>query len=71
LPIVTASAACQKLRPNADTASTPTKIVANSRLGDVHVQNSCRGVPCLSASATGSIPPGSTFTIFSPYMPGR
>ena len=36
---------------SASTASTPTKIVANSRFGEVHVQNSWRGRPCRSASA--------------------
>ncbi len=32
--------ACQKVMPKASTASMPTKIVANSRLGEVQVQNS-------------------------------
>jgi hypothetical protein len=40
LPSTNASAAAQKPRPNTDTASTPTKIVANSMFGEVQVQNS-------------------------------
>ena len=36
--------ACQKVMPKASTASMPTKIVANSRFGDVHVQNSWLGL---------------------------
>lgn len=55
--------ACQKLMPYTATASTPTKIVANSRLGDVHVQNNWLGLPWRSASAMNSFPPGSTATI--------
>ncbi len=40
VPIAMPTTACQKFIPNARTASIPTNIVANSRLGDVHVQNS-------------------------------
>ena len=42
VPTVNATAACQNDRPKAATPSTPTKIVANSRLGDVQVQSICR-----------------------------
>ena len=55
--------ACQKLMPYTATASTPTKIVANSRLGEVQVQNNWLGLPWRSASAMNSFPPGSTATI--------
>ena len=55
-----ASAAGQKPRPNTATASTPTKIVANSMFGEVQVQNSCIGRPCRSFSGMNSAPPGST-----------
>ncbi len=55
--------ACQKLMPYTETASTPTKIVANSRLGEVHVQKSWLGLPWRSASAMNSLPPGSTAAI--------
>ena len=40
--------------PNAATASTPTKIVANSRFGEVQVQNSWSGRPCRSSSGMNS-----------------
>lgn len=60
-----AATACQNVMPNASTASMPTKIVANSRFGEVHVQNSWLGRPCRSASAMYSLPPGSTATIRS------
>ena len=66
VPTTIASTASQKLRPNAAIASTPTKIVANSRLGDVQVQNSWIGRPCRSFSGMNSAPPGSTATTFSP-----
>jgi hypothetical protein len=66
LPSTIAATACPNVRPNTSTASTPTKIVANSMLGEVHVQNSWRGLPWRSASATRSLPPGSTATILSP-----
>ena len=66
-----ASTACQKLRLNAATASTPTKTVANSRLGEVHVQKSWIGRPCRSCSAMNSAPPGSTVVRLAPYSPSR
>ena len=66
-----ASTACVKLRLNAATASTPTKTVANSRLGEVHVQKSCSGRPCRSWSAMNSAPPGSTAMTRFPYSPSR
>ena len=56
----------RKPRLNALTASTPTKIVANSRFGEHHVQNSWRGFPCRSASGMNSAPPGSTATTRTP-----
>ena len=48
--------ACQKLRPNAATPSTPTKIVANSMLGETQVQNSCSGltVPLVQRDELGT-----------------
>ena len=57
---------CQKLIPNAATPSTPTKIVANSMLGETQVQNSCSGLPCRSCSGMNSAPPGSTATTLEP-----
>ena len=66
VPMMMASTACQKVSPNAATPSTPTKTVANSRLGDVQVQKSCSGRPCRSFSGMNSAPPGSTATTFSP-----
>ena len=60
LPRTRASAASQNPSPNPATASTPTKIVANSMFGDVQVQNSCIGRPCRSFSGMNSAPPGST-----------
>ena len=66
VPAMIPSAACQKFRPNAATASTPTKIVANSMFGELHVQNSCSGLPCRSCSGMNSAPPGSMATTRSP-----
>ena len=60
LPRIRASAASQKPRPNPATASTPTKIVANSMFGEVQVQKSWIGLPCRSLSGMNSAPPGST-----------
>ncbi len=61
-----ASSACQKLRPKIATPMTPTKTVANSKFGEVHVQNSCNGLPCRSLSGMNSAPPGSTAATFVP-----
>ena len=66
LPRMSASAAAQKLRPKSETASTPTKIVANSMFGEVQVQNSCSGRPCRSFSGMNSAPPGSTVMTWVP-----
>src|SRR5215467_13077365 len=71
VPITMASTACQKLRPNKATASTPTKTVANSRLGEVQVQKSWSGFPCRSCRGMNSAPPGSTVMTRSPYSPSR
>ena len=71
VPTVNATAACQNDRPKAATPSTPTKIVANSRLGDVQVQSICRAEPCRSVSGMNSAPPGSTVDRLSPYSPSR
>ncbi len=65
VPITMPATACQNVMPYAATASTPTKIVANSRFGEVHVQNNWRGRPWRSASAMNSLPPGSTATMRS------
>ncbi len=66
-----ASTACQKVSWNATIARTPTNTVANSRFGDVQVQNRVSGRPCRSASGMYSAPPGSTATTRSPYSPSR
>ena len=66
LPRTRASAADQKPMPNPATASTPTKIVANSMFGEVQVQNSCSGRPCRSFSGMNSAPPGSTAMTWVP-----
>src|ERR1035441_9523753 len=58
LPRMRASAASQKPSPNPATASTPTKMVANSMLGEVQVQNSCSGRPWMEL-ADGIAGPGS------------
>src|SRR3954471_12770313 len=71
VPSTIASVACQNVCPNAATASTPTKTVANSRFGEVQVQNSESGRPCRSSSGMNSAPPGSTATTRSPYSPSR
>ena len=61
-----ASTACQKSSPKNATAMTPTNTVANSKFGEVQVQNSCSGLPCRSFSGMNSAPPGSTATTFVP-----
>ena len=66
LPRMRASAASQKPSPKPATASTPTKIVANSMFGDVQVQNSWTGRPCRSFSGMNSAPPGSTVMTWVP-----
>ena len=66
VPITIASSACQKFRPKNATPMTPTKTVANSKFGEVQVQNSCNGLPCRSFSGMNSAPPGSTAAIFVP-----
>ena len=66
VPITIASTHCQNVRPQYRTPRMPTATVANSMFGDVHVQNSCSGVPCRSLSGMNSTPPGSTATTFSP-----
>src|SRR5919199_3473420 len=70
-PRAMARTACQKLSLNATIARTPTKTVANSRFGEVQVQNRASGRPCRSASGMYSAPPGSTATTRSPYSPSR
>ncbi len=60
VPSASASTAWPSVRPKAATASTPTKMVANSRFGDVQVQNSCEGRPCRSSTGMNPAPPGST-----------
>ena len=66
VPAMIPSAACKKFRPNAATARTPTKIVANSMLGELQVQKSWSGLPCRSCRGMNSAPPGSTATTRSP-----
>ena len=70
-PRAMASTACQKVSWNATIARTPTNTVANSRFGDVQVQNRVSGRPCRSVSGMYSAPPGSTATTRSPYSPSR
>ena len=53
-------------RLTALTASTPTKIVANSRWGETQIQKIWRGTPWRSTSRMNSAPPGSTATTLSP-----
>src|SRR3954467_2488574 len=60
LPRTSAAIACQKPSPKKATAITPTKIVANSRLGALQVAISCHGEPCRRSSGIASIPPAST-----------
>jgi hypothetical protein len=44
----------------------PTKTVANSMFGEVHIYRSWRGRPWRSARGIGSAPPGSTATALVP-----
>src|SRR3954469_14529900 len=66
VPSTIASTACGNDNPKAATARTPTNTVANSRVGDVQVQNSDSGPPCRSEREMNSAPPGSTATTRSP-----
>ena len=66
LPSTSAATACQKDSLNCTTASTPTKTVANSRLGEAQVHSSWTGEPCRSECGTRSTPPGSTAATRSP-----
>ena len=71
VPMMMAVAACHRFRPRKATAMTPMKTVANSRLGESHVQNIWIGLPWRSFSAMYSTPPGSTVATLSPYSPSR
>src|SRR5689334_2028631 len=66
-----AATACQNVCSNNSTEMTPTKIVANSRFGDIQVQNRFSGRPCRSFSGMKPAPPGSTATTRAPYVPSR
>ena len=66
LPRTMASAVCQKLSPKTATPRTPTYTVANSRLGESHVQKRSIGFPWRSLRAMYSTPPGSTVATLSP-----
>src|SRR6266567_2950910 len=66
VPSTTASAAAQNDRPKNQTPMMPTKMVANSMLGDTQVQNCWYGLPCRSPSGMNSAPPGSTAPTRSP-----
>jgi hypothetical protein len=66
VPSTIASRACQKLRPKNATPMTPTNTVANSKFGEVQVQNSCNGLPCRSLSGMNSAPPGSMVAMLVP-----
>ncbi len=56
---------CQKLSPKVIPRA-PTKMVANSMFGEIHVHSSWIGRPCRSASGMTSAPPGSTATTLAP-----
>src|SRR3954453_21771226 len=70
-PSSTPSAVSQNPPPNTAIGSTPTYTVANSRFGDIHVQNRSSGRPWRSRSGIISMPPGSTANTSSPYSPSR
>ena len=69
VPSTIAAVAAQKDSPKNQTPITPTKIVANSMFGDIHVQNCCNGVPCRSDSGMNPAPPGSMAATLLPYVP--
>src|SRR5215469_16233995 len=71
VPRISATAASAKPIPKNATGRKPTKMVANSRFADIHVQKSWSGFPCRSRSGMYSMPPGSTATTRSPYSPSR
>ncbi len=60
VPNTRAVIACQKPSPKNAIAITPTKMVANSRLGAVQVASSCHGEPCRRSRGIASMPPAST-----------
>ena len=66
VPSTMARTVDQKLMPKTQTPRKPTKIVANSMLGEVQVQKSWSGLPCRSLSGMNSAPPGSTAMTLSP-----
>ncbi len=68
VPTTMARKECQKLSPKNSGPMIPTPMVANSRLGELHVHSSCSGVPCRSLSGIRSTPPGSTATVLEPYL---
>lgn len=45
VPRMIAATLCQNVRPKKSTPRIPTPIVANSRFGEIQVQNICRGTP--------------------------
>src|SRR5262249_18341535 len=71
VPSISATAASAKPIPKNATGRKPTKMVANSRFADIHVQKSWSGLPWRSRSGMYSMPPGSTATTRSPYSPSR
>src|SRR3954470_15954990 len=71
VPSTSEATAFQKLSPKTATDSTPTNTVANSKFGDIQVQNSMVGRPCRSSSGMNSAPPGSIVATASPYWPSR
>ena len=66
VPRTIATTHCQKVSPQYRTPRMPTPTVANSMLGEAHVQTSWSGVPCRSLSGMNSTPPGSIATTLSP-----
>ena len=66
VPSTIASAAWVNDSPKKSVPITPTKTVANSRLGDAQVHSSWTGEPCRSSSGMNSTPPGSTAATLLP-----
>ena len=61
-----AATVCQRDSPKNSGPMMPTATVANSRLGEVHVQSSWIGRPWRSLSGMISTPPGSMAMVWLP-----
>src|SRR3954452_8926338 len=66
VPSTSEATAFQKLSPKTATDSTPTNTVANSKFGDIQVQNTTVGRTCRASSGMNSAPPGSIAATASP-----